>query len=112
MELNEFVTSTLVQIQQGVQDAIAQSRQRALNGAINPIWGAADKYDRSYVREVAFDVAVTVIDRTEGSAGGAINVLSLKLGGEMYGMAGNSHVSRIQFSIPIVAPATEVNSDS
>jgi len=111
MELHEFVTTTLVQIQQGVQEAIAQSQQRGLKGAINPIWGAADRHDPNYVRDVAFDVAVTVIDRTEGSGGAAINVLSVKLGGEMSQGAENSHVSRVQFSIPLIAPVTEVGAD-
>jgi hypothetical protein len=109
MELKEFVAETLVQIQQGVQEATHRVSELQLNGVINPIWAEPEKHDPNHVQDVAFDIAVTVSDSTAGKGGGGINVWSVKLGAEISESAERSHVSRIQFSIPLIPPATRVH---
>lgn len=107
MELKEFVTETLVEIQQRVQKATQSCLELNTTGVINPSWGPASQ---RLVTEVKFDIAVTVTDKTGKQAGGGIKVMGIKIGGEMSGSEESGHVSRIQFSIPIIPPVTTVNS--
>ncbi len=110
MELNEFVTETLVEIQRGVQQAIQRCAELKINGVINPVWGTSQDVGGSHIKEVQFDIAVTVSDKTAGKVGSGIKVMGINLGGDLSESAESAHVSRIQFSIPIVPPVTEVHS--
>jgi hypothetical protein len=109
MDLREFLSETLVQIQMGVQDAI--TKHQALPdsvGVINPVWGAdASAISSEHVQKVEFDVAVTVTDKTGGSGKGGLKIFSLEMGAEASKSIEQSSVSRIKFSIPIV-PAVQI----
>lgn len=112
MELQEFVSQTLVEISQGVSQAqkrlsdsgamispqVVQSKAEstASVGYINTNYGMA--------QVVTFDVAVTVGDRS--SAGGGIGVFSgaINLGGKGETSQENSPLSRVQFSVPVILP--------
>lgn len=106
MELREFITQTLVQIQLGVQDAIAQQTASGASGAINPVfpssWGTAVREE--HVQKVEFDVAVTATDKSNGGGKAGIKVFSIELGGEKSGSAEHSIASRVKFAIPVVPP--------
>jgi hypothetical protein len=109
MDLDEFIAETIVEIQQGVQSAIQKSRDREMNGVINPVWGDHTNVSDDNLREVNFDIAVTVTDRSSDQADARIKVMGIGLGGGLSEEFERSQVSRIQFSIPIVPPTTSVS---
>ena len=108
MELKDFITATLIEIQSGVQAAIDHAVKNKIGGAINPSWGGTKAINGSLIEKVQFDIAVTVSDKTAGSAEGGIKVVGLKIGGSGSGSIETSNVSRIQFSIPVVPPVTTI----
>jgi hypothetical protein len=105
MELREFITATLTEIQLGVQNAIDSAAKSHTKGAINPCWGVPQS---KHIEKVQFDIAVTVSDKREGSAEAGIKVVGISLGGDKSKSSETSHVSRIQFSIPIIPPVTNI----
>jgi len=105
MDLSEFIADTILQIQQGVSLAI--ERTADVKGAVNPVWGTNEDISEAHVREVTFDIAVTVSDTRSGKAGGEIKVVGIGIGGDRSRAEETSHVSRIQFSVPII-PAVQV----
>lgn len=64
------------------------------------------------MKNVQFDVAVTVSASAEGEARGGLQVLGLDIGGKGTLSRENSAVSRIQFEIPIVAPTMQIDQDA
>lgn len=109
MELSSFITETLVQIQQGVEEAIKQRKATpGAFGAINPAFGKdANAFSKHHVQQVEFDVAVTVSEKSSKAGKAGLKVFSAELGGEINKDAENSTVSRIKFTIPII-PAGEL----
>jgi len=110
MELREFVTETLVQIQEGVQDAIIR-RQDTDNpqGIINPVFG--QQASEAHCQKVEFDVAITVSDKSQGSAKAGLRVLSVELGAGGSKAAERSTVSHVRFTVPVIPPTTPVRTD-
>jgi len=108
MELQEFIAKTITEIQAGVEKAIGNTKN--VRGAINPVWGTSDDISAKHVKEVTFDIAVTVSEQKGGKAGADIKVMGMGVGGDMSKKTETSHVSRIQFSIPIVFPVQIVES--
>lgn len=106
MELDQFITQTLVAITDGVQNAITAIHDK--KGLINPCWGDTKDIGQQLVQDVNFDIAVTVSDKTNLSASGGIKVVGVMLGADGAKAAESSHISRIQFKIPIVPPTTVV----
>jgi hypothetical protein len=104
VELHEFITMTLDQIQLGVQAAIASVRTRAGSGAINPVWGSANDIGPEHLQKVEFNVAVTVIETLSGSLEGGIKVAGLGLSGKGSGESESTYISRIKFTVPVVLP--------
>ena len=111
MELNEFIAITLSEIQKGVQSAINSTIESGINGAINPVWGTTKDIGAAHIQNVQFDIAVTVVEKVSGSVGGGIKVVGLNLGAGGAGASETTEVSRIQFSIPLVPPATTITHD-
>ena len=99
MELEEFISRTLVSIYKGVRSANKEIDQ---NGSYFHIEAASNHKDRSdgYIK---FDVAVTATTATGTTAGGGIRVWSIGIGGEKETNASDQVVSRIKFGI---APST------
>ncbi|MDN3640373.1 hypothetical protein QWY82_16380 [Simiduia curdlanivorans] len=111
MKLKDFISNTLFEIQEGVQEAQRLVKKADTSGVINPVWKSASEANKSDIREVQFDVAVTVIEKTGGKAGGAIKVMGIGIGADISGGGENSYVSRIQFSIPVIPPMTVVKDE-
>lgn len=109
MNLKEFISETLTEIQAGVQDAIQKTKETQTNGAINPVWGGSEDISSEYIQSVKFDIAVTISDKVTGGAEGGIKVVGMKVGANKEESSETSHISRIQFSIPIIPPVTSVN---
>lgn len=112
MELQEFVSETLVQIIKGVADA--QRKAEKLGAHVNPIGlqspGKApvgQRYDSTtwaVTENVEFDVAVSAADNTETKGGIGVFVGPLTLGSQGETGSKYSTVSRIKFSVPIMLP--------
>ena len=104
MEIKEFIKETLV----GVQEAINECSDSETNGVINPVWGKAADVNNSNIKQVEFDIAVTVTNKSTGDIKGGIKVMGVDLGGVREKNEETGNVSRIKFSIPIVPPVTTV----
>ena len=111
MELKDFVSETLSQIIQGVNDAKATANDN--NATINPhltsnhtemskqgiLWASGQA-----AQIVKFDVALTVTEGTGTKGGIGIFAGAVNLGSSGESQSENTSVSRIQFSVPIVLP--------
>ena len=107
MELKEFISSTLSEIQEGVQMAIDKTIKGKVSGAINPNFESSNR-DKSLIQNISFDIAVTVSDEEKAGINGGIKVVGISLGGQDNVTSSTSRVSRIQFSIPVIPPVTNV----
>lgn len=114
VELQQFISETLVQIVAGVKDA--QTQVEELGGMVHPsIWQDdptgeyAGKIQISKLREVNFDVAVTTSE-TAGKKGGlGVFVGAVGIGAQAEGASTNSAISRIQFSVLLGLPHARQN---
>lgn len=107
MELKDFIAQTLIQIQQGVKEAIDKTKSNSTQrGYINPVWqGAVSDTD---IQKVKFDVAVTVADKTSGGGNAGIKVAGIvDLGGGKTASTESSSISRVQFEVPIITPHSD-----
>src|SRR5262249_33685975 len=95
MEVDEFVRQTLEQIIRGVKGAHAQAT--GLGARV----GSDGK-----TTLVEFDLAVTVNESGEASAGVGIIVLGVGIGAKGKRGSETSIVSRMKFSVPVMLPAT------
>lgn len=113
MDIQAFVRETLRQIITGVTEARNDSGQ----GIVNPrtVQYPASKpipvESRSLIKEIEFDIAVTVEEHknrsteAEAGAGGLLKVVStLKAGGKLESSSANISVSRVKFSVPVQFP--------
>jgi hypothetical protein len=116
MELKDFVAETLVQIQEGVQEAIERRSQNSkAEGAISPKHFDMKSYDPvnpnadwdKYVQKVDFDLAVSVSDKKGAEGKGSIKIFSIAdAGGSKSKSSETSTVCRVKFTIPIIPPGS------
>jgi hypothetical protein len=111
MDLKTFVTETLCQIQEGVEDAIKRRVETGGGGAINPSYSEFKEATKSIIKDVTFDVAITASEGEEKGAKGGLRVAGIGIGLEGKGTKANEVVSRVQFVIPMVAPTTVIEQD-
>ena len=116
MNLDTFISQSLAQILQGIQDAQSFTRENPSGAKVNPRGVTAlekdsggqnqphDLQTKLPVHQVDFDIAVTVTDSKEGEAGGKLSVVGIGVGGKAYTTGEHSSVSRISFSIPVIWP--------
>ena len=116
MELQDFITNTIVQIAQGIEgaklqledsEAIVNPRHVSDTGnGDSPIYGYLNTNENFYkaVQKIEFDVAVTAEQGKETKGGIGIQVGSIGLGAQGKSESGSSSISRIQFTIPMVFP--------
>jgi hypothetical protein len=111
MELKEFVAEALVQIQEGVQEAIERRSQNSeAQGFISPHRLDLKSLDPNdwdkYVQKVDFDLAVNVSDKKGAEGKGTIKIFSIAdVGGSKSKSSETSTVCRVKFTIPIIPPA-------
>ena len=86
MELEQFITATLVDIVSGIKKA-------------NKNFGGSDKFDLRSGEEISFDIAITVTEGTKKTGAAGIHVYALKLGGEKGSSVTNENISRIKFKV-------------
>lgn len=108
MNLKDFVSSTLLQIIQGADDAMTgvMNMQANMVGAyINP---REEHSNHAAPMNVEFDVAVTVTSGMEGNAKAGIKVVGFQIRGGAAKAYENQAVSRIKFSVPMTLPSQPV----
>ncbi len=112
MNLQEFVTQTIIAIINGVADAKTKLGEDRVNPEV-------DAFDRNHnaansvrlmdkkgniMRNVTFDVAVTASQDTGTKGSIGIFVAGVGLGTQGQTEKSNSTVSRVQFTVPVILP--------
>jgi hypothetical protein len=118
MELKDFVAEALVQIQEGVQEAIERRGQNSeAEGFISPHRVDFKSYDPAspqaewdkYIQKVDFDLAVSVSDKKGAEGKGSIKIFSIAdVGGSKSKSSETSSVCRVKFTIPIIPPVQRI----
>jgi hypothetical protein len=118
MQLQEFVTGSIVQIVKGIEDAVEQLKDT--NAIVSPgtallshkDYQAADYFyaptsNRScrLMHKVEFDVAVYATEGKETKGGIGVMVGAIALGSQGKSDTSSSSQSRLKFSVPMVLPA-------
>jgi len=98
MELEEFISKTLVSIMKGVKSANKELKVSENDNAAYFIESASNHKDRTdgYIK---FDVAVTTTKETGIKGTGGIKVWSIGIGGEKETNSSDQVVSRIKFGV-------------
>lgn len=103
MELQEFISTTLQQIINGVKDA--QDKLQDVGVAVGPVVQSTIPKLSERTEIVHFDVAVTVSETSGTQGGGGIRVFSFfSADGSISKAAETACVSRITFDIPTALP--------
>ena len=107
MELREFISTVLVSLVRGVEDA--QSQLKDSKATVNPLGIRAqvaleqDKETPNFTN-VEFEVAVEVQTKTEQSGGVGVQVAVFKAGTDGKKLSSESNVSKLRFAVPVHLP--------
>lgn len=114
MDLKEFVEQTisaLVEASMALQDRYEEDEvlinppaPQSGSGVFHP--GSAN-YTFRHVRDVEFDVALTVGAETSGGGKAALKIFSAEIGGGGDHARSSEQVSRVKFSIPMTLRPTK-----
>lgn len=97
MELEEFITTTLLSIKKGIRGAnLKISEEDGKTLGIDDTIQYQINHDSKGVK---FDVAVTVSNESETEGGGKIRVAVVDIGGGKTITSKEEHISRISFEI-------------
>ncbi len=104
MDLENFISETLVQISKGVLDAnrrVSTSEGKKSTGADESLYSLSPGQDQGGGKGVHFDVAVTTQTSDEGQGGAKMKlaVFEANLGGKL--KSSEQAVSRVQFSVAV-----------
>ena len=103
MELREFVKTTLVEIAEGVKEA--KDEYQKMGGEVNPrSYTMSGQKNVQGVSEIAFDIALTQMDKTDASKGIGVLFSSVKIGAGKTEEQGLSSVSRVSFTVAVKLP--------
>jgi hypothetical protein len=108
MDLKDFVKETLTQIIQGVKEAQPIAQQ--YGGVVSPkYWQGGDKSlmqsdNGEVIRNVHFDVALTVAEGTGTKGGIGVFAGVVSLGSAGQSSSHSTEVSRVQFFVPVLLP--------
>ena len=122
MNLKEFITTTLVEIAEGLRDA--QSKFAELGGTVNPR-GLTDPFQKNIysftspdamhrnfkLSNVEFDIALTASNEAENKGGIGVFLGSFGVGANTKEVGGQSSVNKIKFSVPVEFPSQYPNKD-
>ncbi len=95
MELEEFITQTLVAIRAGIKKA---------NKKIIDLkdFGVENTYTMGNVGDkINFDIAVTATEENGGKAGGGMQIAVLRMGADVESKSVQSNISRIKFAVDL-----------
>jgi len=97
MELEEFITTTLLSIKKGIRNAnlkISEDDGKTL-GVDDTIHYEIDRNNKG----IKFDIAVTISNEKETEGGGKIRVAVVDIGGGKTLTTSEEHISRISFEV-------------
>ncbi len=98
MELKDFISETLIQIEEGLKTAKSKMEDVKISPDIKGKDISKEGYSLEYnYRDIDFDIALTASDSIAGEAKAGLRVLGVE--GSVN--KENSKISRIKFSIPI-----------
>lgn len=115
MDLKEFLSETLVQMVEGIEDAQRRTVDKK-DVRVNPTialpsselvkHAIVNSSGRHAAQVVQFDIAITATEGTgtKGGVGVVAGVFNLGSSGQSH--AENATVSRIKFTIPVVLPTS------
>jgi len=111
VELREFISTVLVQLVRGVEDAQAQLKDS--KATINPLGLKAQialqqNTDTPDFTSVEFEVAVQAETKGEQSGGVGVQVAVFKIGVDGKRLDSESHVNKLRFSVPVHLPPGDV----
>jgi hypothetical protein len=111
-DLKDFVSETLKQLIEGVQDAHSIAKQH--NAEVNPtLWGETKDLTalglgkgpgHKTISVVEFDVSLTVVEGTGTKGGIGVVAGIFALGSQGQSKNENTSVSRVKFKVPISLP--------
>jgi hypothetical protein len=116
LDLQTFITSTLVQIVVGVSEAQKQLIELDTNAVVNPNTIKSDDRKSGAPTAVHFDVALTVVEESHSSSGeklsgkaGFLSIVTASVSadttGEEKGGRRNETVSRVKFEVMLAQPS-------
>lgn len=117
MELNDFITKTLIQISQGI--CSAQVEIGKMGGIVNPAVTTNNRgeqflalqHNQPLIKDINFDISVAVEDEKTAINEGKINISVLGADTSKETVSSNQHVHKIHFSIPVLFPYKLVKSN-
>lgn len=124
MNLQTFISQTLIQIANGIREAEEQLTNAG--AVVNPrhITGAGNNMSNVYghidtksnspraVHSVEFDVAVTAVKGEETKGGIGVVMGAIGIGSQGRSEESNTSISRIKFKIPIALPNSKADYDN
>lgn len=111
MELQEFISTVLVSLVRGVEDA--QRQLKDSKATINPL-GIRSQIALEQNKEtpeftnVEFEVALEVQSKGEQSGGVGVQMAVFKVGVDGKNFESESQVNRLRFSVPVHLPPGDV----
>ncbi|MBN7807081.1 hypothetical protein JZX86_17145 [Agrobacterium rosae] len=105
MDLKSFVKAALNDVMDAVQDTIEERKAAGRHGYINP---KSHDPEEMEIDTIKFDIAVSVGSKTIGGGEAGLEVLSIKLGGNVGHEKETSNVSRIEFTLGVAWPHTHI----
>jgi len=96
MDIKTFVSESLNQIIQGIEEA----QSKNIQSSINPTFGRQPQ-TKEVEKEIEFDIAVTLEKGTESKGGIAVFGGAISVGGQGKTNQSDLSVSRIKFSVPV-----------
>lgn len=118
MELKDYISQTIEQISLGIIDA--QKKNTELGIIVNPnitigegeTFAIPKKPEHIIIQRrvtlLKMDISVTVNETEEDKIDGKIGVSFLSIGGNTTDTKSNINQNRIQFSIPVALPVSDV----
>lgn len=112
MELKDFVTQTLISINQGIIEA--QKETESTGFLINPKYKNVKNImvvkegleNYPMIKEVEFNVAINVTEGSDSKIGIGVLTGILSGGASNANQASNSTQTTLKFSVPVVFPST------
>ena len=111
MELQEFISSVLVSLVRGVEEA--QKQLKDSKAIVNPLGIKAEIALRENTQtpgftNVEFEVTVEVQSKSEQNEGIEVRIAVLKAGGNGKKLYSESNASKLRFSVPIHLPPGDI----
>jgi len=115
MDLKEFLSETLVQIVEGIEDAQHRTADKQNVGLNIPVsnptkelvnFAMVNSSGSHQVQLIQFDIAITATEGTDTKGGIGVVAGVLNLGSSGQSHAENATVSRVKFTLPVLLPTS------